>query len=1241
MPGRFSFIPLTYANRDLAYDGEIIMDPATGDIFTKITNPSTNEISYVSATTIKVNEALRNRPNGFAGLDENTKIPEVLIPNILSSTQVNAANVITDSTRNFITSTQINNFTTAFTHVSNKTNPHAVTAAQVGAAPSSHVGSGAAAHALATTSVHGFMNSADKAKLDKINIGALATVDLTPAGILTALKTVDGSSSGLDADLIDGKTLNSLVQTDITNPLFKVNGPPIDALHITNKSYVDTEIAKVSQGLSTKESVVVATTANITLSGTKTIDGIAVVVGDRVLVKNQTTAANNGIYVVSSTTWTRATDAVPGSTLNPGAYVFVSRGNTQASSGWVLGQDGTTWSQFSGAGQLQAGSGILIDGNVISLTDTGVAAGTYSLVTVDTKGRITSATHANSLAQLGLTAGSGGGLDVDKLDGKHAADFATSTHTHAKATASIDGLMSKEHYIKVEELHQPTANEILSTLAANDDGTGKNLNAQTLQGKSLIDFVHNLGGIESIKYGVPGQANDKGISGTPGRLFVERNTDGSYIIYYDTGSAWEQVASKIVPWANISGKPSSFTPIPHKSTHAANGADVITPSDINAADRVHTHLWANITDRPNAMTPTSHNSSHRSNPSLGTIGTDPIQAIDIGAADREHTHTVTWDSVTLKPATFAPAPHKASHAIGQADALSFSDVGAAPSSHVGSGGSTQHVIVTDATAGFMSPTMFTKLSGIAEGAEVNQNAFSNIKVGTSTIAADTKMDIVEFVAGSNISVSADTINSKITISAINITPSSHIGTGGASHADATISVSGFMSPAMLTKLNGIATGAEVNQNAFSNIKVGESTIAADKKEDILEFIAGSNISLVSDVVNDSITINVTDVTPSSHIGTGGASHADVTTVSSGFMSPAMLTKLNGIANNAEVNQNAFSNIKVGTSTIAADKKEDILEFIAGSNISILADTANDKITINTIDVTPSSHIGSGGSSHADVTTGSSGFMSSAMLTKLNGIAEGAEVNQNAFSNITIGTTAINAASKTDVFKFEAGSNISLTADTLNKKAIINVIDVTPSSHIGSGGASHALAVAGGNAGFISGTEKTCISFLNTAGTVTGTNYLYCNGYFKATRVYGAIYNDYAEFRQSFKEFEPGTVVIESGKGYIEECNKRRNNIAEVVTDTYGFAIGEYKTENEYSVPVAISGRVLVKTDKPKETFRIGDAVCTGKCGTVSKMKWWEKLLFKESILGYVVEIPTYTKWRKKIDVNERIWIKLK
>lgn len=186
-----------------------------------------------------------------------------------------------------------------------------------------------------------------------------------------------------------------------------------------NKAYVD----GVAAGIDHKASVRVATTANIaTLSGLLTVDSVTVIAGDRVLVKNQSTDSQNGIYVAASGSWSRATD-MDSWTEVPGAFTFVEEGSNNSDTSWVctsnsggtLGSTSITFVQFGSASAYSAGDGLSLSGNVfnvgtasslrivvnadnIDLATTGVTASTYQSVTVDTYGRITGGTNPTTLA---------------------------------------------------------------------------------------------------------------------------------------------------------------------------------------------------------------------------------------------------------------------------------------------------------------------------------------------------------------------------------------------------------------------------------------------------------------------------------------------------------------------------------------------------------------------------------------------------------------------------------------------------------------------------------------------------------------------------------------------------------------------------------------------------------------------------------------------------------------------------
>lgn len=231
------------------------------------------------------------------------------------------------------------------------------------------------------------------------------------AGAATASTTIP--TTALSGTITNAQLANSSLTIGTTNIALgatsltlagltsvTVTQDPVSALQLATKQYVDS----VAQGLSTKQPVLVATTANITLSGEQTIDGITTS-SSRVLVKNQSAPANNGIYVSSSGAWSRSADANTWNQL-VSAYVFVEEGTTQADTGWVctsdpggtLGVTAVTWAQFSGANTYAAGTGLTLTANTFSITNTAVTAGSYALgnFTVNAQGQLTAASSTST-----------------------------------------------------------------------------------------------------------------------------------------------------------------------------------------------------------------------------------------------------------------------------------------------------------------------------------------------------------------------------------------------------------------------------------------------------------------------------------------------------------------------------------------------------------------------------------------------------------------------------------------------------------------------------------------------------------------------------------------------------------------------------------------------------------------------------------------------------------------------------
>ena len=282
-----------------------------------------------------------------------------------------------------------------------------------------------------------------------INLGATAS-SLAGLTNVTASGAITGGSLVADNITVNGNEISSTDSNgdislnphgsgvvDVNNSRISNVTDPTQAQDAATKAYVDA----VKQALDIKDSVHVATTANITLSGTQTIDGIDVEAGDRVLVKNQTAGDDNGIYVVAAGAWSRATDANISAEVTPGMFVFVEEGTTNGDNGFVLTTDAPitldttslTFTQFSGAGQITAGDGLSKSGNTLSVDDDNI-----TLVADGTSLRI-KGISATAVGDLLIGAASNGGYTRLTKPASNGAFLTMGTAGTASWTTTIDG----------------------------------------------------------------------------------------------------------------------------------------------------------------------------------------------------------------------------------------------------------------------------------------------------------------------------------------------------------------------------------------------------------------------------------------------------------------------------------------------------------------------------------------------------------------------------------------------------------------------------------------------------------------------------------------------------------------------------------------------------------------------------------------------------------------------------------
>lgn len=273
----------------------------------------------------------------------------------------------------------------------------------------------------------------------------------------------------------------------------------------------------IAGGVDIKGSVRAASVgANLTLSGTQTVDGIALTAGNRILVKNQTAPAENGIYVVAAGAWSRSPDADVSAEVTSGMFTFVEQGTVNAGTGWVLttpdpivlNTTALTFTQFSGAGAITAGDGLTQTGTTIAIgTPSNNTSTSTNAVTADSHSHAIDSTIARSAITISAGTGLSGGGDLTANRTITLAD-----HTHQSAGAAggkldhgdaLNGLADDDHNQYWNDSRGDakiathtavkTAHGLVSPTAANDFMIGSGVGVWALktlaEAKSILGIV--------------------------------------------------------------------------------------------------------------------------------------------------------------------------------------------------------------------------------------------------------------------------------------------------------------------------------------------------------------------------------------------------------------------------------------------------------------------------------------------------------------------------------------------------------------------------------------------------------------------------------------------------------------------------------------------------------------------------------------------------------------------------------
>ena len=360
------------------------------------------------------------------------------------------------------------------------------------------------------------------------------------------------TNSTLDSSPIGANSPSTGAFTSITTSTGTITTSPVNSTDIVNKYYVDS----VAQGLNPKASCQVATTANITLSGLQAIDGYTTLAGDRVLVKNQTTSSQNGIYLASASAWTRATDMDVWAEV-AGAYTVILNGG-QADTGWVCnasttGTIGTTampWVQFSGSATYYAGTGLTLASNTFSITNTGVTAASYGsasqtlTATVNAQGQLTSLaatsiaianTQVSGLGTMSTQSASsvsitGGAIDGTTLGATTASTVRGTTITATtQFTGAGTGLTGTATSLNIggNAATATTASATTTAVTFNNAGAG-GVSGSTFNGATALTVSYNTIGAPSTTGSGASGTWAIGISGNAATVTNGVYTTGSY-----------------------------------------------------------------------------------------------------------------------------------------------------------------------------------------------------------------------------------------------------------------------------------------------------------------------------------------------------------------------------------------------------------------------------------------------------------------------------------------------------------------------------------------------------------------------------------------------------------------------------------------------------------------------------------------------------------------------------------------
>ena len=572
------------------------------------------------------------------------------------------------------------------------------------------------------------------------------------------------------------------------------------------------------------------------------------------------------------------------------------------------------------------------------------------------------------------------------------------------------------------------------------------------------------------------------------------------------------------------------------------------------------------------------------------------------------------------------------------------------------------VSISNTTASTSSTTGALKVSGgvgvagnIYSGGSINakQGAFSgNVDIGGNlTVANKDKATTLNgtLSVGQGASIANGLVVSSGTITLSGETSiGANLNVGGIVNISAETDSSATNKGALIVA-GGAGIGKALYVGGMSNLQGGLTVGTSGSKKATILY--GTLTAHGKVQINESLTVGTTasnknttlngDLTVSGTTTLKGATTAENTltvknTFTVGISGSTTATILNGSLD--------VSGIASFNNTVSAPSFKGPLTGNVTGNVSGNAGTATKLATARTISLT-GAVTGSGtfdGSGNLSIATTSKTITWDSITGKPSSFTASAHNHDSLYLKLSggtlTGTVSMNA--NTQLKNADTGSSWILGRDNAGLRMTTSTSDSSFSPAFSS-----KTQLGSWDVGPCHPMENFYFSYATDTNYNAGTNstissiYFSKEGYIHSGRTYGAVWNDYAEYRSQSEDIEPGYCVASSNNGKISKTSYKYQSCDGIVSDTFGFAIGE--TE-DCQTPLAVSGRVLAYCEGDRYDYQAGDTVCAGPNGKVVKMTRKEIQEWPDRIVGTVSEIPEYDTWGSgNVKVNGRIWIKVR